>query len=365
MSRNIEYASLDEIALDPLNPRLGRKAHTAELSQDQIYNNMRDWSLEELATSFLESGFWPHEAVLCTTEEIDGNDQLVVIEGNRRIAALMRLRKTYDEEETSRKWQQIIADFPRDDTLFNEIPYIRLDSRNEVDAFLGFRHVTGIKEWAPPEKAQFIAKLINQNDLSYREVMRKIGSKTDVVERNYIAYCILNQMEGISEIEVEEVENRFSVLFLSLRSKSIQEFLGIKEKFGLTPSDVVPPIDEEKIENLIEYSRWLFGTEDLPPVVSDSRQIDKFAKVIASEEGLGYLRTASKPNLEKAFIIAGGDQEEVYDLLSTAAYNLQDALSTLHLYKDEERILKISSLLIKNTDQIKKTLGLGKDASDS
>ena len=80
MAGQIEYASLNELFLDPKNPRLGRSAHTAELPQDEVFNRMRDWSLEELATSFLESGFWPHEAVLCATEEIDGTDQLVELQ---------------------------------------------------------------------------------------------------------------------------------------------------------------------------------------------------------------------------------------------------------------------------------------------
>ena len=69
---------------------------------------MRGWSLEELATSFLESGFWVHEAVLCVGEEIDGEKRLIVIEGNRRIAALMRLKETYEGEEQSPKWLQLI-----------------------------------------------------------------------------------------------------------------------------------------------------------------------------------------------------------------------------------------------------------------
>jgi hypothetical protein len=237
MAGQIQYAKLDDLFLDPKNPRLGRSAHTAELPQDEVFNRMRDWSLEELATSFLESGFWPHEAVLCATEEIDGSDQLVVIEGNRRIAALKRLKKTYDGEERSRKWLELIEGTDEPKTLFEEVPYIHLAARNDVDAFLGFRHVTGIKEWAPPEKAQFIAKLIDEGELSYRDVMRKIGSKTPVVERNYIAYCILTQMETVEDLSVEEVEKRFSVLFLSLRSKNVQKFLGVGGKFGIEPQN--------------------------------------------------------------------------------------------------------------------------------
>lgn len=356
MAGEIKYAELSDFYLDPMNPRLGRSAHLAHLPPDEVYNRMRDWSLEELATSFLESGFWPHEAVLCATEEIDGEDRLVVIEGNRRIAALKRLKKTYEGEERSKKWLELIGDTPEPKALFGKVPYIHLESRKEVDAFLGFRHVTGIKEWAPPEKAQFIAKLIDEGGLSYRDVMRKIGSKTPVVERNYVAYSILTQMETVEDLSIEEVENRFSVLFLSLRSKNVQRFLGVDDKFGIEPKDVKPPIPDDKIEQLKEYSRWLFGDGENPPVVKDSREVDRFATVLASDDGLQYLRTVRTPSLEKAFVIAGGDQEEVYELVSTAAYNLQEALSSIHLYKEDERLIAISKRLVANTEQIRKTL---------
>ena len=169
MNAEIEYARLSDIALDARNPRLGRSERERALSVEEVYEEMCGRSLEELATSFLESGFWPYEAVLCVMENIGGEDRLVVVEGNRRIAALIRLQRTYDGVEQSRIWRQLIEGTERRDELFDRVPYILLDSRSEIDAFLGFRHVTGIKEWAPPEKAEFIAKLIEENELSYRE----------------------------------------------------------------------------------------------------------------------------------------------------------------------------------------------------
>ena len=358
MAGEVDFIALDQIALDPFNPRLGRSAHAKRLVQDQIYDKMKDWSLEELATSFLESGFWPHEAVLCVEEEIDEGKRLVVVEGNRRIAALQRLKKTYAGEEKSKKWLDLIEGVKRPDDLFARVPFIRYANRAEVDAFLGFRHVTGIKEWAPPEKAQFIAKLIDGSGLSYRQVMRKIGSKTDTVERNYVAYCILTQMEETEGLETQEVENRFSVLFLSLRSKSVQQFLGIQSKFGISPTAVKPPVDADHIENLKEYSKWLFGDGETHAVVQDSRDVDKFARVLASAEGLDYLRSVRRPSLEKAFVIAGGDQEEIYELVSTAAYNLQEALSSIHLYKTDEKLINVSKRMLANAEQVRKTLEL-------
>ena len=356
MNAEIEYARLSDIALDARNPRLGRAERERALSAEEVYERMRDWSLEELATSFLESGFWPHEAVLCVKEQLYGDDRLVVVEGNRRIAALIRLERTYDGAEQSRNWKQLIEGTERADDLFDRVPYILLDSRSEVDAFLGFRHVTGIKEWAPPEKAEFIAKLIEGSDLSYREVMRKIGSRTDTVKRNYIAFCILRQMEELEDLDTTGVEKRFSVLFLSLRSRSIQRFLGVDTKFDVEPKDVRPPVDGDHIDNMREYALWLFGNTNTPPVVKDSRDVDRFGHVLSSESGLTYMRTFKRPDLGQAYIAAGGDKEEVYELISTAAYSLQQALSTLHLYKADERVIDISKLMLDHADQIRKTL---------
>ena len=365
MPGEIQYAPLERFVLDAMNPRLSHLAHPESLSADQVYEEMRDWSLEELATSFLESGFWSHEAVLCIREEFDGPDCLLVIEGNRRIAALMRLKKAYCREEISKWWSQLIAGTVVPDSLFKRVPYIEISSRNEVDAFLGFRHVTGIKEWSPPAKARFIAKLVEEKHLSYRQVMRKIGSKTNTVERNYIAFCMLRQMEEVEDLETTKVKRRFSVLFLSLRNKSIQQFLGVEGKFGIIPREVLPPVDDNHIGKLREYTLWLFGDSTTPAVVKDSRQIEKFACVLASPEGVDYLRSVKRPNLDTAFVIAGGSREEVVELIRTAAYNLQEALTSIHLFKDDPSLQSVAIQLLQHSRQIEKTLGLSKDVESS
>ena len=359
MTNEIKFAPLSTFYFDPKNPRLARFTQDKNTSQREIYDLLRDWSLEELATSFLESGYWVHEAVLCTLEEQeDGEEHLVVIEGNRRIAALRRLQATFRGEEKSRKWTTLINGVEEPTNLFECVPYILIANRQDIDAFLGFRHVTGIKEWAPPEKAQFISKLIEDRGYSYREVMRKIGSKTPVVERHYVAYCILRQMESIEGLGVEEVQDRFSVLFLSLRSSSVREFLGVTEKFNIEPKEVMPPIGKGYIDHLREYSLWLFGDKDNQAVVTDSRDMDKFAAVLASKEGLQYLRSVPEPSIEKAFVIAGGSKKRVYDLVSSATYNLQEALSMFHFFKEDDDLISVSKKLIANVEQVKKTLGI-------
>ncbi|PJF20517.1 MAG: hypothetical protein CUN56_15770, partial [Phototrophicales bacterium] len=147
-----------------------------------------DWTLDELAQSYLENGgFWLHEALLVVNEELYGATRLVVVEGNRRLAALKYLNDAYQGNPASRKWQEISESAEPPPNLFTEVPYILVNSREKIQAFLGFRHVTGIKQWDADEKAYFIAKLIDEQEMTYTQVMRQIGSKTPAVRRHYIA----------------------------------------------------------------------------------------------------------------------------------------------------------------------------------
>ena len=222
----IKYATIGELYLDPLNPRLGRENKGPEVSQEKVLDLMRDWTLDELAISFLESGFWVQEALLVVEEELHGENSLLVVEGNRRLAALRYLKRAIDGSPESSKWKQIAESKDPPENLFENIPYLVADERKDVEAFLGFRHVTGIKEWKPAEKAEYIAKLIEEG-MSYEEVRRKIGSKTPTVRQNYISYRLLLQMEDEESIAVEEVEKKFSVLYLSLSKVGVRNYLQI------------------------------------------------------------------------------------------------------------------------------------------
>ena len=57
----IEWIAIDQLNLDTRNPRLGRHFVEGNPSQEDTLKEIQDWTLDELAVSFLESGFWTQE----------------------------------------------------------------------------------------------------------------------------------------------------------------------------------------------------------------------------------------------------------------------------------------------------------------
>ncbi|MDE2673762.1 MAG: hypothetical protein OXH65_01480 [Paracoccaceae bacterium] len=54
-------------------------------------------------------------------------------------------------------------------------------------------------------------------------------------------------------------------------------------------------------------------------------------------------------------------EEEIYELLSTASFNLESALSVIHHCKDGEKFIQLAERIIRNTKQLKRTLGINSD----
>jgi hypothetical protein len=345
----IKYASVDDLMLDPLNPRLGRTTVRADLSQSKILDLMKDWSLDELGVSFVENGFWPQEALLVIRERLYGKPSLVVVEGNRRLAALKFLSQAVNGESVDKKWRDIVAEKRPSRKLFERVPYLQVNSRKDVEAFLGFRHVTGIKEWKPAEKAEYIAKLVEEG-MEYAEVMRKIGSKTATVRQNYISYRLLLQMENQENISIKHVEDKFSVLFLSLRTDGVQKYLDIDIK--AEPHTARRPVPKDHLKNLERFALWLFGDDKRPPVVKDSRQVDDFGRILESKKAIAYLERTERPSFDIAHQLAGGDEPEVIRQIDQASDNLEAALSRVHLYAKSNTVRAAAERVGRDTLQL-------------
>ena len=354
MNTDIQYGTTEELHLDPLNPRLGRENTGAGVTQKQVLDLMQNWTLEELGTSFVENGFWAQEALIVVREKQYGSMSLVVVEGNRRLAALRLLKEACNGKPRTKKWDEIARSRKVPSALFERVPYIVAESREEVDSFLGFRHVTGIKEWRPAEKAEFIAKLIEKRHFTYDDVRKRIGSKSPTVRQHYISYRLLLQMEDRDDIEIERVEQKFSVLYLSLRTEGVQKYLQID--IQADPKKAFKPVPPGRLKALAHFAQWLFGSEKSPPLFTDSRYVDKLGQALESPKAVEYLERTPNANFDYALRVAGADEPELVNLLEGAADNIELSLARLHLHTKSEKIKTATQRVLDDADQLRKVI---------
>jgi hypothetical protein len=264
------------------------------------------------------------------------SDKFVVVEGNRRLAALKLLTTPSLRKKLG------VTNFPELTAkqlteLRDSIPTVTYPSRDMVVPYLGFRHITGVKKWDPYAKARYIAGLI-ASGVSIAQIEESIGDEARTVKKLYQCYLVHQQILHDLEMETKEVRSNFSLLEVALGQQPVKEFLGISRELPKEQTESVVPA--ERLSALREVISWVYGdpsTGELR-VISDSRQISKrLAPVIANEEARDYLRATR--DLEGAYDRTGGERQYYLKQLNAASRAVERALGIASLYKGDLEIV--------------------------
>ena len=312
-----EMISPSTLRLDSNNPRLQRAGHDAD--EDELLAILwREYSVDEVAMSIAESGFFPHEPLFVAEE----GDQLVVIEGNRRLAAV---RLLCDAELRERLRVTNLPSISADRQLELELlPVIRCN-RKDVWQYVGFKHVNGPQVWNSLAKAQYIAWVRNELRTDLSDIAQTIGDRHQTVARLYRAYMALTQAEanGVYDREWRSRKHfSFSHLYTGL------DYPGIRDFTGIAPVDPPKelPIPKRKLKRFGELCVWLWGdnTRSKSPVVkSQNPDLRRLGEALLSSDGVAALRVDL--DLDAAVGIARGDTALFREALVIAKKSLQDA----------------------------------------
>ena len=151
-----EHIELDRLLLDVKNPRLAELGITQHATQfDLVKALWEEMAVEEVAMSIAFSGYFDHEPLFV---EPVRNGTYVVIEGNRRLAAVKLLvDATLRQRVKATKLPTIGA---VDAAKLKTLPVI-ITTRKDSWRYLGFKHVNGPATWGSYSKAQYIAHVYN------------------------------------------------------------------------------------------------------------------------------------------------------------------------------------------------------------
>ncbi len=280
-----ETAELENLNFDRTNPRLAEFGIQSTATDEEIIRILWEtMDVRELTQSIAASGFFQHEPLIVAREA----RKLVVIEGNRRLAAV----KLLVEPSLA---QHLNVDVPPLTTTavakLQKLPVVYMD-RKSAWRTLGFKHVNGPAKWSSFAKAKYIADVHNDYSVPLAEIAEQIGDRHRTVERLYRGLMVLNQAE---KRRVFKRENKwhsrfaFSHLYTGLELDGISTFLGIND------DDVEnrEPVPRTKIQELGEVMSWLYGNREkgeVPVVEKQNPNLRELDAVLKNREAVAALR---------------------------------------------------------------------------
>lgn len=339
----IEFIKVEQLLLDDDNPRLS--GISDKRSQDDLVRVLwEEMAVSEVALSIAENGYFEEEPLFVVPKSLPEKDaskqRYIVVEGNRRLAAVKLLRdpdlrraiKATDLPEISAHAREAL----------DRLPVSVYPDKRSLWAFFGFRHVNGPKEWDSFSKAAYVAQVRRKYGIPLDVISRKIGDQHDTVVRIYRGYVLLEQAEGMTEFKREDrIANRFffSHLYTAADQNEFQKFLGIDSKGSLKNN----PVPKSHLPQLSELMVWLFGSkkEGKSPVVQkQSPDLNRLRRVLGDRQALTALRSGI--SLERAHEISLGDAQRFQQALVEAKNALQEAKATVTTgYKGERDMLRV------------------------
>lgn len=335
MNEETKLLPVSTLVFDIKNPRLAEFDVVDDLEANMIEILWDTMDVQELVLSIAESGYFQHEPVIVAREK----DQNVVIEGNRRLAAVKLLLQPGLGKDLNAKIPSLSKE---DKQSLRQIPVL-LSSRERAWRYLGFKHVNGPAKWGSYAKSKYIANVHRNYGVPLDDIARQIGDTHNTVRRLYRGLMVLEQAERAGVYDRRDRWRRhfaFSHLYIGLQYSGISTFLDLRPD----SDEEEEPVPTNKKGELRELLIWLYGSkkEEKPPVVQfPNPRLRHLDCVLANTEALAVMRSGAE--LSVAFEVSRPSSNLFEEALVGAKQNLERAHSALSTgYRASEALLGIA-----------------------
>lgn len=350
MNQVISLIDPRDLFFDNQNPRIAEFSVGSDLLEQEIIKIL--WNVmgvEEIVLSIKASGFFEHEPLIAINE----GDHLIVIEGNRRLAAIKCILDPNLADYIGINKNALFVPEEIKNTL-NSIPIIIVNDRKDAWKFIGFKHINGPAKWGSYAKAQYISLIKNEYHISLEQIASQIGDTHRTVQKLYQGLQVIEQAEHIGKFDRGDINAPrlyFSHLYTGLSYEGIKDFIGIKD----VSEEVEKPVPEDKQDNLGELLLWLFGSkkrETEPVIQSQNPDLRRLEAVVKNKEAIYALRDGVP--LAYAYEISQPKDETFEQSLLEAKRSLQKAQSyqTEGFDGRDEAMLKLAASVAKIGDEL-------------
>ena len=347
-----EDISVSKLLLDPNNYRFldrkkfKRKAanrfHEDSVQRATLESLEQSYQLDELKHSIMTNGYVPMERIIVVRYPAKSGFFLVV-EGNRRVAALKSILKEEGEG--------VIELSSSEKASFSKIPCAVLKTsgnslKHAERIIMGIRHIAGPKEWGAYQQALLVSELKDDEYLEFKDIGETLGISSVEAARRYRAIGALKQMEA-DELFSKKAEPAFYRLFHEL--VALPE---VRSRFGWS-SDKGAFVDIDKARQFFELICEEGKTE---PKIKTYGDVRKLKSVVGHPKAEDSLFDTDEP-LSEAIRIGeqGKKSTDASELLDEAKGSLA-SIGILQAQKLTETDLEVIEELLNLLQQLKKSV---------
>jgi len=308
-----EFLDPAVLKLDLHNPRAPEEAFEDEDAALAYLVDHAD--IDELIQSITNAGWVDYEPLIVL------RDDNIVLEGNRRLAAL----RLISDCALRNRFGVAMEGAPQPSALPKQVRVNLVSSRNEARDFIGFKHINGPFKWDALAKARFAAAWQKEGG-DIRAIGRRIGDSHNTVVRLVNGWRVLQQSlaNGFDMKEITRRHFALSHLYTALSRPNVREYLGLQE-IAPTKALCPNPVPADRLTELLALMSWLYGQRDQPTVIrSQNPDLNKLTEVLGNRTAREMLK--ANRDLDAAYGQVEDKEVQFSRALMLAVQHTEDAL---------------------------------------
>lgn len=267
-------------------------------------------NISDLIESFKANGYIPVEKIQVKRL---GNNQYLVLEGNRRTTALKALQEDYENGKDIGKL---------DPAIFKKVDVEPHDEENEQTHLLvmGLKHIGGNIKWPAVNQAKFMKDYIEKFDGEYSEAensaCKTLGISKQKLRQSLRALGLIEQYK-LSDFGDQFVNDKYSIFEEIVKSPDIKEWIGWDD-YEYKSRDVV------HTERLFDWLSFVENDDEendskkpKEPIITKSAEIRQL-KVFINEESA--LQKMEDTRSLAVGLLSSANREQI---------NIQDKIDTI------------------------------------
>jgi hypothetical protein len=346
--------ALRNLFLDPNNYRFVDHEDYSQVATEQIVSEdvqrrtngflLGDSTegVRDILTSLKKNGWLPIDQI--QVRELSRGKYLVV-EGNRRVAALKYLQRRY--EENAIDLGALSPDF------FSAVPVVIYEEADATQhlVVMGLAHISGKKKWPPLNQARALRELISKHGWTEDETCQALGLERNPL-RLMLGALALSDLYAASEFGDQMTKDKYSLFSEVVKSPALRRFIGWDR-------DLYQAGNRENLDRLFSWFSNVSQSDDgdelektppSDPAISTSANVRELSKIIEDEAALRELdesRRLSSATFSSSQIVESRLEECVSRIADSVnvLFNHSGKLNPEHLSGVEDIQRKLRGLL--------------------